>query len=255
MFKNLCWFLLVFATSCGQPDEDVELTAVDDAATENGLQGGRASNAHPAVGLLIAEDGSLCTGSLIGPRLVLTAAHCVDSPIAGFYTGSGAAVVRGDNVNIALDAMDAHAVADQAAHPRYQSNLCGDSPDVALVLLAKPIDDITPIPVARIGAAVVGSQCSVVGFGRHGSGASRTTAQKRSGTSRVEAVGPHSVEVTAVTALADHGDSGGPLLCNSRIRGITSCGPDGPWKKRSVAYARVEPVKAWMDGVKANWGV
>jgi hypothetical protein len=56
------------------------------------------------------------------------------------------------------------------------------------------------------------------------------------------------------SAQADHGDSGGPLLCGGRISGVTSCGPTGSPRQRPVQYARPQAVQAWLAQVIRRWG-
>jgi V8-like Glu-specific endopeptidase len=53
------------------------------AITDGELDGNR----HPYVGLMVAQDGNgnplwRCSGTLIGPRLFLTAGHCTEAPAA-----------------------------------------------------------------------------------------------------------------------------------------------------------------------------
>src|SRR5512145_233928 len=53
------------------------------AITDGGLDG----NAHPYVGLMVAQDAKgtplwRCSGTLIAPDLFLTAGHCTESPAA-----------------------------------------------------------------------------------------------------------------------------------------------------------------------------
>jgi hypothetical protein len=99
---------------------------------------------HPNVGLMIADvDGEpawRCTGTLIAPRVFLTAGHCV---------GDGATAARvwfASDVDTVPDYPYGGVVALEGTpipHPEYGS---GDSDphDVGVVILDEPVDGITP---------------------------------------------------------------------------------------------------------------
>ncbi|MEW5852464.1 MAG: trypsin-like serine protease [Myxococcota bacterium] len=248
-------------TACGGPvdDDNVEVTATldDDTEDEAALQGGRTTRAYRAVGLLMAESGSFCTGTLIRHDVVLTAAHCVDEPLDAFYIGHGRALTDAERATQgpgrALENMRAYAVVEQVMHPDYEPMACGTTPDLALVRLLEPVGDVNPMAIASSEAAYPGRVCRAVGFGAHGKGSSKTSLRKRSGKEVIVDVTETAVDVRAEDALADHGDSGGPLLCGRRIAGVTSCGPDGSWRTRSVSYARPDMESAWMTEVLSSW--
>jgi protease YdgD len=127
-------------------------------------QPGRAEDIPAAVGRIsysdtLLPDAAICSGFLVAPDLVLTAAHCVrsaaDTPEtirfdAGFSSTGPAARRRGASV-ILGGAVQA-------------PGLSGLWSDVALVVLDAPLPpaDFPPLPLAAPSAAVM----SLIGFDR-----------------------------------------------------------------------------------------
>jgi hypothetical protein len=224
-----------------------------DTASEQPIQGGQRDAVDPAVGLVWLDGGGFCSGSLIAPSVVLTAGHCVEQPVASFYTGPGAPATRVGALPIGK--LVKHPVVDQIAHPSYSSQ--GGCPnatfDVGLLRLAQPITGIKPLALG-LRPPRQGAVCHAVGYGVHNQGAHVTVEQKRRASETVEQVDETSVLVTGKTGIVDHGDSGGPLLCNAHIVGTTSCGTDGSYPDhRQAYYARTDNVRDWIDSTVAAW--
>src|SRR5215213_10032343 len=138
------------------------LTAVSPAsAITNGTADG---NGHPNVGGLVAPtqypDGTwiYCSGTLISPTVVLTAAHCAED---------------GERVGVTFDT--AYEEGDKVyygtfhADPLYNQSQ-SDPHDIAVVVLDKPVRGITPaeLPTANSLSNLSGAQTfTSVGYGAY----------------------------------------------------------------------------------------
>lgn len=109
----------------------------------------------PAIGRTVdplnAETG-FCSGALIAPSVVLTAAHCAgDGPTRLHF-------VFGDPGD--PDA-ERRRITHRAAHPAYTARgIHGPGHDVGLLFLQRPVHSIAPLPVAEI----TGDTFALVGF-------------------------------------------------------------------------------------------
>lgn len=245
------WWVVVLSSllgGCGSVEQEEQWDAQGEEAAEDeeALQGGRRSGAYAAVGLVVARNGATRSGSLIGPRAVLMAAHCATGKVEAFYLGRGAAVGNNEPLDEALETMDRHAVVDQMKHPGWERQTCGSTPDLAVLWLREAVVGVRPLRLSRADAATVGRSCTAVGFGMFGLGSQATHADKRSGSVRIVTVLPQAVWVGWKTAMPDHGDSGGPLLCGGNITGVVSCGDNGPVADRHIAYARPQAEPNWL---------
>lgn len=153
------------------------LSACHEAPTSAAAQpilGGAGDATDTAVVLLWSKTlQEYCTGALIAPNLVLTAAHCVDSAITTGASCSGfpfkeATQAKQLIVSAAEEApmytTEYTPAAEIFAMPSPGSGTCGQ--DIALLVLTGPLKDAGSPLVPRVDLpAAVGDSFSAVGYG------------------------------------------------------------------------------------------
>ncbi len=169
---------------------------VDDAgAAREPVIGGVEIATHGESVALVGE--SLCSGVLVAPRIVATAAHCVD--------WRPDAVVLGASID---DPSEVAVVTGGAVHPDWQPG--SFDADVGLLLLDAAPAAAAPVEIAEVPIAL-GDSVRVVGWGM----ASLEVGAERSGTKReavgtVSSVEPPHVVIAPTAGSPCGGDSGAP---------------------------------------------
>lgn len=180
----------------------------------------------PAVVVLYNYDnGSMCTGTLIAPRVVLTAKHCIQAPFAeGPEHPSRIVVGVGDDIRRLTDTLRVQSITTTPGAytlSRYEGidgTLIGS--DVAVLLLQSAASGVEPIPIRRGDPRdLIGQTVTAVGFGETPSGYSGV---KYTAMGRVNAADDRLIYVGA---LVCQGDSGGPMITSDgQVAGVVSFG-------------------------------
>ncbi len=203
--------------------------------------------------MVLGSRGSVCSGTVLSPTVVITAGHCVSGSdrYAIAYREGGSPVLQ--------------EVSQVARHPEF-SGRQRVSIDMALVRLKTPLPGRFS-PVALDDNAeddVVGSRQTIAGFGLAREGDEASAGRLRNGEVTIlPRFYPRFMRLgrTDGSLLVCKGDSGGPVLSEGLL-GTTLTGVVYASERKSggrqcgdtAQAVRVAPQRQWIDGVRARWG-
>jgi hypothetical protein len=220
------------------------------AATSRFIVGGAEAPNDVAVVLLSLDEVPLCSGSLLGERTVLTAAHCVLGPdlfpLASIQVNDGGGTRR-------------HQVEAQHVHPEFDES--SGAHDLMLLQLETKVAGARPLELypRPLTSEDVGRDLRVVGYGATEGGTVTGLGTRREVTLLVRQLRAFDLEAGATGKQACVGDSGGPALLRVRADGpeyvaaTVSGGADGCLS--TGYYTRVDLDTSWIVSTAAAWEV
>jgi hypothetical protein len=205
---------------------------------------------HPAVGLLVADLGNGpvqdCSGVLVSPTVFVTAGHCTGN------LASNRVWVSFDSQYVA----GASPLLPGTAHTDPKWGLVkNDSHDLAVVVLDKPVNGVTPYALPSTGAldaAGVSSQSFTnVGYG-YFDRSFTFDGYRRSSTSSFTGVKPTELRLSDKPGGVCFGDSGGPRLLGNVVVAVTSTG-NANCTGQSISYRLDTPsARAFLSSFVAT---
>lgn len=189
--------------------------------------------------------GVECSGAVIGPRLVLTAAHCFADLFANDRGLDDLEVFAGADARTGVGEWGA--VDAARLHPDY--DVSTRTADLALVLVDGDLSDPLPLGGLPMDGSAVGATVRLVGFGI--TEASVEPGVRRTGMATIASYDDTTVRLSPSPSLSCAGDSGGAVLLDDgageRLIAIIRSG-DAGCAQFSVA-TRVDAYRSFIDPV------
>lgn len=205
--------------------------------------------------MVLREGGGVCSGVVVSPQVVLTAAHCVGASPSSvrihFKNDDGSpALVTPKNI---------------VRHPDYRSDAIQTrtrSVDLALVHLSQALPETFVAAKLSDAVPLTGTPLFVAGFGVTVEGAMESIGQLKGAV--LKTIMPYGVSTLFIWAQspdqtskgACQGDSGGAIYSGDNVVAITSWSTGVQNKKcgKLTQGILLKDQKHWVNTTVAQWG-
>ena len=197
---------------------------------------------------------SICTGTMLAPDIILSAAHCV------YYSQDGQSIDYVNNPDM-LQVMGGSVLGDVdygfaekvVKHPSWQGNYMSISRevDLSMIKLERPIKDVEAFKVRKDAAPQIGDDGWLVGYGMSVNGDDYSAGTHRAGTAFVRERRNRVLGIGSPSSTCQ-GDSGGPFFTEQDgawvVSAVTSYGRGDSCLPNDVGYSvNLVTYRKWIE--------